>query len=349
MHVHELELFAVEIPRSESRRPVRSLLVRVASESGTEGWGEAPPTWRVEELSGRRDALLRALEGRSAFDLEELHRTPSLRRSPIRSGVEMAMWDMAGRVSGQPLCHLLGGCFRRRVPVAPRIESRDPEQVARLADEASQQGFLGVVLELTGEASLDLSLARAARESIGDRGELRVDGGERLTLEAARDFCAELEFENIGCLIDPVNTRQLHAIASLGRQTTMPLAVSRALAAPSDVLAAVRCSAAALLVLSLETFGGILPVRKGTTIAEAADVPVSLATGGSVGPISAAMLQLAAALPALANANQCTSAQLADSVLSEPPELIDGMLSVPQGPGLGVQVDRAKLDRYQIG
>lgn len=349
MSIRELELFAVEIPRTESATPVRNVLVRVADESAEEGWGEAPLPWRSDELSGRRDALLTALEGRSVFDIEELHHAAALRHSPVRSAVEVALWDLAGRVCRQPLCHLLGGCFRRRVPVALRIDSDQPEQVARLADEASQQGFLAVIVGLTGDAAADLSLARAAREAIGEGVELRLDAAERFSMEAARDFCAELEFESIGCLIDPLDTRQLHAIASLGRQTTMPLAVRRALSTPSDVLAAVRCGAASLLVLPIETLGGILPTRKATTIAEAADVPVVLATGGSVGLSSAAMLQLAAAMPALVGANECTYAQLADNVLLDPPELIDGMITVPQTPGLGVHVDRAKLERYQIG
>ncbi|MFW6124706.1 MAG: mandelate racemase/muconate lactonizing enzyme family protein [Pirellulales bacterium] len=349
VQIHELELFAVEVPRTESQRPVRSVLIRVGSESGAEGWGEAPLPWRVDELPGRRDAIMAALEGHSMFDLEELHRTPALCPAPLRAGVELALWDVVGRVCGQPLCHLLGGGFRGHVPIALRIDSQQPEQVARLADEASQQGFLAVVLHLTGDPARDLTLARAARQAVGDRVELRLDAAERFRPEAARDFCAALEPSGVACLIDPLDTRQLHAAAALGRQTTIPLAVGRALGAPGDVLAAVRAGAGSMLVLNLEPLGGILPARKATTIAEAADVPVTLAIGGSVGLTSAAMLQLAAALPALAGANACTYAQLTDSILADPPELIDGMLSVPPGSGLGVQVDRAKLEQYQVG
>jgi L-alanine-DL-glutamate epimerase-like enolase superfamily enzyme len=232
----------------------------------------------------------------------------------------------------------------------PRSASSDqPEQLARLADEAEQQGFLTIVVPLSGRLGDDLATVRAIREAVGDRLELRLDGAERFDMEAARDFCAELEFERIGHLLDPLDTRQLHASAALGRQTSVPLAVARAITSPADALAGARCGAAALLVLELDRLGGLLPAHKATTIAEAAGVSVALSTGESVGITSAAMLQLAAARASLQCANECSLPQLADDILADPPELIDGMLTVPQAPGLGVQVDRGKLEQYQIG
>ena len=61
MRINDLELHLVEIPRTGSRGPVRSLLVRLTTDSGLEGWGEASPTWRPGELTARREALLSVL------------------------------------------------------------------------------------------------------------------------------------------------------------------------------------------------------------------------------------------------------------------------------------------------
>ena len=69
----------------------------------------------------------------------------------------------------------------------------------------------------------------------------------------------------------------------------------------------------------------------------------------SLGIGMAAMLQLAAATPVFSHCHQCAYHHLRDDLLSEPLEIVDGMIAVPQGPGLGVDVDRAKLERYQIG
>ena len=78
-------------------------------------------------------------------------------------------------------------------------------------------------------------------------------------------------------------------------------------------------------------------------------MPAMLDCGDSAGIAAAAMLQLAAATPSLASANECGYPLLKEDVLAEPLELIDGLVTVPQGPGLGVQVDRARLERFQVG
>jgi len=348
MKIHELDLIAVEMPGSETLAPLRRVLIRLGTKSGAEGWGETSLPWPPEELPARRDALLTALEGQAAWEVEELHRNPALVGSPLRAGIEMACWDLLGRAAGQPLCHLMGGCFRGRVPIAVGLEAKHPEQLARKADEASQEGLLAVTLQLGGDADADLAAIRTAREAIGPRTALRLDGGEHYDMETARDLCSELEFESVSCLIDPLNTRQLHALASLGRQTGVPMAACRIINRPADALAAVRCGAAAILILDMENLGGLLPTRKALAIAEAAEVSVALAVGPSVGIATAAMLQLAAASPPLDHPNQCSHPRLTENLLVEPLEAVDGMLEVPQATGLGVRIDRGRLERYVL-
>src|SRR5208283_5752037 len=97
------------------------LLVRLTTASGLEGWGEAGLGWRPAELAARRDALRAVLAGRSVYDIEELHALDALSPAPLRAAVEMAVWDLLGRVLRQPLCNLLGGYYRRRIPVSVRL------------------------------------------------------------------------------------------------------------------------------------------------------------------------------------------------------------------------------------
>ena len=347
MQMAEMELFLVSIPQVNGSAEARSLLVRLVTDEGLEGWGETPIGWRPDELSVRGAALRAAILGRNAFDVEELLTLDVLQSGPVRCAVEMAAWDLIGRRAKMPLCHLIGGCYRRRVPLAIRLPALPPRRAAKLAAELAQQGFHAQMLTSTGRPDDDLAAIRAVREAAGDRAELRLDGAERFDIETARDLCAELEFEGVEFLLDPLNTRQLHAVATLGRQTTVPLAVSRAIAAPGDVLASVRSGAARFIVLRLPELGGLLTTRKAATIAEAAGLKTLACTGPSLGVGTAAMLQLAAALPVLDGCNECAYPQLHDDILTERLELVDGMLTVPQAPGLGVVVDRAKLDQHQ--
>jgi len=347
--INELELLAVEIGRNESAEPVRSLLIRMTTDSGTEGWGEAELRWRAEELGPREDLLLSALAGRSVFDTEELQTSELLEAAPLRSAVEMACWDLLGRTVGRALCQLQGGNYRRRVPLAVRLSGGNTQRTVQLARELVDQGFHTHLLSSTGRPEQDVMTLRAIREGGGDRLELRLDAAGAYDAETARDLCEELDGLGIELVIDPLATEELYPVASLRRQTNVPLAVWRAIHGAGDVLAAVRSGAAGCVVIDLQRIGGILPARRCAAVAQAGGIMALLAGATSVGVATAAMLQLAAATPALACLSEAVYHQLRDDVLVERLETTDGMLVVPQGPGLGVEVDRRKIERYQVG
>ena len=158
-----------------------------------------------------------------------------------------------------------------------------------------------------------------------------------------------MESDGLQFFLDPLNTRELHPVASLGRQTSVPLAVWRAIRGPADTLTAVRCNAVSFLMVDLEQVGGIVPARACAAVAAAAGVVPVLGGRPSVGIATAAMLHLAAATAAFSTSNELASRQLRDTVLTDSLEITDGMITVPQSPGLGVTVDRAKVERYQAG
>jgi len=348
MKINELEFYLVQIQRSQSEKPVRRLLVRLATDSGLEGWGESGLRWRATQLPGRRNALMSVLGGRSIFDIEELHTLKVLSDGPLRSALEMAFWDLVGRAAREPLCHLFGGGYRRRIPLAIRLAGEHPDHVAQLAREMAEQGFHSQIVTSSGRMQRDLQTLRAVHQSVGDRAELRLDGEAKYDLETARELCAELESDGLEFFLDPLRTDTLDEVASLRRQTSVPTAVWRGIGGPADVMALVRCSAAPFVVVDLGQVGGIVPARKSAAVADAAGVHALLGGGPSLGIATAAMLQLAAATPAFSSCNESAYHQLRDDVLVEPLEIIDGLMAVPQAPGLGIEVDRGKVERYQV-
>src|SRR5947209_615482 len=114
MHISDLELFIIELPGSGGA--VRSLVVRLAADTGLEGWGEMRKAWRAGELAARRGALLSVLAGREVFDVESILALDALADRALACGLEMALWDLIARAARQPLCHLLGGGYRGRIP-----------------------------------------------------------------------------------------------------------------------------------------------------------------------------------------------------------------------------------------
>jgi len=348
MTIDDLEFYLVEIERSQSQQPARSLLVRLASDSGVEGWGEAGCGWSSGEFLARCGILQPVLVGRNAFDIEELLTLEVLHSALLRCAVEMACWDLVGRTVGQPLYRLFGGEYRRRIPLAVRLDGLQSEPVAEIAHALAEQGFHTLIVTSCGRLENDLQMLFEVRARVGDRTELCFDAAAAYDLETARDLCAQLEFDRPKFLLDPLNTRELYPVAALARQTSVPLAVGRAIRGPADVLATFRCGAAPLVVVDLERVGGLTTARKCGAVAEAAGMGAHLGGGSSLGIGTAAMLQLAASTPAFSSCSECEFHQLRDHVLAEPLEFADGMLAVPQAPGLGIEVDRVKVERYQV-
>ena len=348
MNINDLELFLVEIGRSQSSRPVRSLLVRLATDEGLSGWGETAIDWRPDELTARRGVLLPVIAGRSVFDIEDLLLSDVLRDPRLRCAVEIAFWDLLGRATGQPLCHLFGGSFRQRIPMAVRLPDGRPHAVGRIARELAEQGFHSQTVTCTGNLPHDLELIRAVRQSAGDRAELRLDAAEQYDMDGARELCAQLEKERLQFLIDPLREGSLEAVTTLCRQTNVPLAAWRMIGSAADVLALSRRAVMAALIIDPRNVGGLTTARKCAAVAEAAGVCVLCGSRSALGIGTAAMLQLAGATPAFSSANESTYHQLQDDILTSSLEIIDGMTAVPQGPGLGVDVDRAKVERYQV-
>ena len=346
--IADLDLFLVEKRDRGREHPIRSLLVRLVAEGGLEGWGESQTTWHAPELPARRYALLSVLANRSIFDVEELLGLPVLRTASIRCAVEMASWDLIGRAAGQPLCNLFGGTYRRRVPLAVRLHGKTPDEIVVVARDLCQQGFHTQIVPSSGNVHRDLETLHGVRDSVGDRVALSFDAAAAFDMENARELCAEIESASLRAVLDPLDTRNLDQVASLRRQTSVPLCAWRAIRSPADMLAVIRCGAAGEAVVDLQLVGGIAQARRCGAIAQAAAMPTALCAGQSLGIGLAAMLQLACALPVFAECNECARLHLQDDILVESVEIVDGTATTPVGPGLGVEVDRAKLEKHQI-
>ncbi len=203
------------------------------------------------------------------------------------------------------------------------------------------------IIPSSGRLQADLEMVAAVREVAHERAELRFDAAANYDMETARDLCTDLEEAGLEYVIDPLRSGELDQIASLRRQTSVPLAVCRSVRGPADVLALIRCGAARFVVIDLLT-AGIVAARKCAAITEAAGLIASLSSGASLGIAVAAMLQLAASTPGLSSCNEYSYHQLQDDLLAEPLEVIDGTIAVPRAPGLGIEVDRSKVEYYQV-
>jgi o-succinylbenzoate synthase len=325
-------------------------LVRIATDEGLEGLGEAVPlTLRggasldavVGELQGAGAALVGADLGEDAREPETLGAGLS---APAAAALEVARLDLAARLAGVPLWRLLGAERAAPVHCNATLSAGPPDRVAATAERWAGLGFETFKLKVgTGD---DVGQVATVRSAVGPAARIRVDANGAWSVSEAADRLAAIEAERIELAEQPAAT--LEELAEIRARTTIPIAADESVATAADATRATELGGCDLATIKLAKVGGIAVARR-----IAATVPsyLSSALDGPVGIAAAA--HLAQVLPAseptdgLAH-GLATQLLFADTVATSQCELRAGLLHPPEGPGLGVVLDRAALERARI-
>jgi L-alanine-DL-glutamate epimerase-like enolase superfamily enzyme len=330
------------------------VLVRVATDAGLTGWGEAfalgAPAAVVAVV---RDALAPLLLGEPATDLERLgdrlHRGTLLfgRRGLgmfAISGVELALWDLAGQARAVPVYELLGGLVQPRIPAyASLARFERPGDVAQAARAAVAQGFRGVKLHQTDEASV-----AAAREAIGPDVALMLDVNCPWTPVEAIRMGRRLARYDLAWLEEPVWPPEDYVgLARVAAALDTPIAAGENEATVMGFRDMLRAGAVDILQPSPTKVGGLGEAKKIATLAAAWNVPV-VPHSFYFGPGLAAALHLAASTPGTLWV-EWPMGTLTTPLLATPIEPEAGWLAPPGGPGLGGRPNAEALERHPLG
>ncbi|MDR1958694.1 MAG: hypothetical protein LBQ54_06580, partial [Planctomycetaceae bacterium] len=255
MIINDIEFYLVEIPR-QADIGFRSLFVRLLSHNGLEGWGEAAVSWRQDEIEPRRKQILPILSGRSIFDLEELIHLEELQPKALRFAVDMACWDMIGRLFKHPVCHFHGGEYRHHIPIIARLSGNSPEEYVRSAQEFSHLGYHWQTLPLSGNPDSDIKCITALLDTFANRIDLRLDASGKYDYSDCLSFLSHLEKKNIAMLIDPLNEENgFYEASALQEQTEIPIALRRGICSAGNVLEITKRGNIRRLVLDPQEFG----------------------------------------------------------------------------------------------
>jgi L-alanine-DL-glutamate epimerase-like enolase superfamily enzyme len=358
MQVTRLDAVRVRIPQKPPIAPYQnryracsvkeSLLVRLETDSGLVGWGETPDDWINRTYEGTPEEALRAQAlGRDPFDVEGWCAASTL-GSYLTSAVEMACWDLMGKAANQPLYRLLGGALRPRVELAACMGIRPYAEAKALALRYVDMGFSTLKTKAGRDAAEDLDMVRGIRDGVGDRLRLRIDPNMGYTPEVALQLAKDLEQYHLEYFEQPMHSTLLAESARIRKRTSTPLALNESVTTPEVALQILRLDAADVLLPDTPQCGGIGGVRKVATLCEAARVPCVFHCAHDLGVKTAAMLHVVASTPAFTLANDCTYYGLEDDIVTPLHRIERGTMAVPQEPGLGVQVDEAKVKRYRV-
>ncbi|OGA43140.1 MAG: hypothetical protein A3G24_23705 [Betaproteobacteria bacterium RIFCSPLOWO2_12_FULL_62_13] len=346
-HVGSPLLFA-----GKPRTAMEMLLVRMDTDEGITGWGEAfgPGIWpatcaTIENLVaplciGHDPAQISTLHEDLQRKLHALGRSGSVVYA--LSGLDIALWDIAGKSAGLPLCRLLNSAPKRDVPAyASLLRYIEPSLVGRKSAEAVSRGYGHIKLHETGVVQ-----AREARAAIGPDVRLMMDANCPWSVADAVAVARELRDVGLTWLEEPVWPPEDYAgLAQVREQGGIPVAAGENAGNVMDFGQMFSARAVDYAQPSIIKMGGVTEMLKVLKLAQSHGVMV-MPHSAYFGPGLLATLHVCAAYPAstLIERYYC---DLDASPLGEVINPVNGRLVVPQAPGLGADPDPAVIRRYQ--
>jgi muconate cycloisomerase len=364
MRVTEVDPIVVAVPLKVPVRGVhgtvttqRSVLVRVATEDGVEGWGNVDPvdgysTVSADDVAATIRRLTPALLGADALNAQRALVAMDAvvdGKLEAKAAVEMALLDLAGHALGVPVTTLLGGSVRDEVHFNAWIGTLPPEQAAREATEWVARGFRSAKIKLDGATGEGIARVAAVRAAVGDRLALRVDFNESLTLAEAVPFIRRLQPYALTLVEQPIPRDQIAGLVEIRRGIEIPLMADESVTDPASLIDIIRRGAADLVTGTVMKQGGILRTRAMIECAAAAGLRVVVGHGFGLTPSTLAEAALAAVSEAVIDGCEAVGPlKMAGDVVAEPVSLDSGTLRLSQAPGLGAAIDPDALKRYRV-
>lgn len=342
---------------------VSIVLVEVRTADGILGYGECLGRFGARAYAGLiNEVFAPRLLGQSAFDIRRLWQ--QMRASltgraggmlvEAIAGVDIALWDVVGKALGQPVHRLLGGMGRTQVDCyASSVNWASPEVMEAQALHVVSLGFQAIKIKLGQPVARAIETATRLREVVPSHVRLSVDANWAYSLDDAVAVGHALHSLGYWFFEEPIVPEDVAGYAQLRRTVSVPLAAGESDYTVAHASELLRERLVAIIQPDVARAGGISETRDIATLAQAFHVGYAPHVGWSGAVCVAASLQLAAAMPAFVSfecmfiANPLRDA-LATQRVGAAQDLVDGRLTVPQGPGLGIDIDWDAVQRYRI-
>jgi L-alanine-DL-glutamate epimerase-like enolase superfamily enzyme len=365
MKIERIELFPVRYPMTgyfkffagpagEAGRA--AVVIKITADDGTHGWGESVPlpTWSDEALEPAVIALRRylapALIGQDPTDFAGAHRRLDSAIAPgfstampiTRAGLDLALHDLTGRATNQPLHQLWGRPKGGPLTLSWTVNARTQEEVEPLVVEGRRRGYRHFNIKVAPDLEFDAALTRTVRRLAPDCF-LWADANCGYDLATALRAAPRLAEAGANVLEAPIRPNLLSGYQALKRQAALPIYMDEGVVSPAELAEFITLGMLDGVAQKPARCGGLFSCRRQIELLQENRLGF-LGSGLTDPDISlAATIALYAAYgltkPAALNGPQ----YLIASVLKAPLTVVDGMLSVPDGPGLGIEVDEAKV------
>jgi L-alanine-DL-glutamate epimerase-like enolase superfamily enzyme len=332
------------------------VFVKITADDGTVGWGQSlpVPTWSYETPETALIVLRRyfapALIGRDPLDLEACQHAldhalaPSFTTAmPIsRAGLDIALHDLAGRLTGRSLAEMWGRPPGGPVRLNWTINARSLDELESQVATARERGYGHFNVKIGDDPRFDVAVARRIRRLAPD-GHLWLDANGKYDLATAREVAPKLADAGVDVLEAPLRPNRISAYQALKKQAALPITMDEGVISPVEAEAFIRLGMVDGLTVKVSRCGGFPSARRQIELVRDAGL-FWLCSGLTDPDVSlAASLALCGAYdldkPAALNGPQFLTAD----VLAKPLAITGDVARVPIGPGLGVDVDESKI------
>jgi L-alanine-DL-glutamate epimerase-like enolase superfamily enzyme len=350
----DLEVYPFNMESKEVRRialgnmSAANVLVRLRTADGLVGWGESSPfppitgDSQATNVAAAKD-LAEIVKGKDPFDLARVttEMDAATRGQPgIKAAIEMAIWDICGKLAGRPVCCLLGN-YRDSFENDITVYLDKPEIMAQKAQTIVDRGVRTVKVKLGETPDADLERLRAVREKVGKSIKLRIDANQAWTPNQAMRVLKALDQYDVQFCEQPVVYWDWDGLKFVRNNSPIPIMADESVHSPQDALEVARREAADMINIKLMKSGGILQAVRIAQIADAANMKCMM------GCMSETRVALTAAAHVVSSQRNVLFADLDAFTEHKLDPVIGGMqmrggiVRLPAAPGLGLDIDPA--------
>lgn len=330
-------------------------IVRITTEDGVTGYGEGNTTVRGWDSIGRNnlaellvgaDALNRTAI-HAAIDAIEMMRVERVGHwNVLRAAIDMAVHDVIGKTLGVPVHDLLGGKQRDEIVVIKNVGVGSVEDTARRAAELIGEGYRALKIRVGADVATDIRRVEAVRKAAGPDIPIRVDANQAWApREAVRVITAMAEY-GLEAVEQPCRFADIDGGRFVVERSPVPIISDEGFWTADDAYVCCSHRAADVLHIYLGKCGGLLPSTRIVAIAEAAGAALTVGERVPLGISLAAHCHFAASIRTLNYPSALAYDLNEHDLLVRPLVCKDGVIPVPSGPGLGIEVDEDKLRFY---
>jgi L-Ala-D/L-Glu epimerase len=364
--IDRMEVFSVEMPlrgtftsAGISKQVTKCVVVRLTASDGTVGISSAepsaasrPPHTAAELVVTLRDKVSPAVKGMDPLNIHKLIELFD-KLEPAQPGAgaaaEMACVDLATRMLGVPMHTYLGGAVTDKLEFNGWIGALPPKEAAAEAAKWLKAGFKSTKVKVGGSGvEADRDRVAAVRETVGNKMQIRIDANCLYDAETSLRLCRMVKEFDLQLFEQPVPKDDIAGMARVRKEGGIPIMADESVSDHQSLMAVIKAGAADYVKFGIKQAGGILRASRMLATAQAAGIPCVIGHGFGLDPSTIAEIMLSATSRNVVPGLECVGPlKVTDTVATTRLDISRGSIPLPDGPGLGISLDDAKLAQYR--